>query len=92
MLMHYFPIKNIHEKTRLHCGQALCRCFWELANCDEQHSTIRLTRAARQHLLLYAALSQTAESDRFWHIYPKHHLFVHVAEDQSKPCTALELR
>ena len=46
-----------------------------------QNSPARLTTYARQHLILYDYLSKTSGNELMYHIYPKHHLFCHVAMD-----------
>ena len=84
MLKTYFACESPRDQARLHCGQALCRCYYYLRNWDaEENPTEGLERAARQHLILYADLSYTATDEKCWRLMPKHHLMVHVSAGQT---------
>jgi hypothetical protein len=85
MLKRFFPARNDREQLRLDCCQALCRCYLEMRTWSDG-SSARLERFARQHLLLYVQLGDIAGADSlFWWLYPKHHLFVHVASTKANP-------
>ena len=79
MLERFFSCDSPHEVLRYQCTGAMCRVYLEL-NTWTTDSTQQLARHARQHLLLYHQLEQSATSDRYWHMYPKHHVMVHVCE------------
>eukprot|EP00959_Pyramimonas_sp_CCMP1952_P082401 1721718-Pyramimonas_sp.AAC.1 len=53
---------------------------------DPDSSHVRIGLAARQHLSMYSELHSEAkrlnDDTVFWKLYPKHHVFVHCAEDQ----------
>ena len=56
-------------------------CCQELAAWGATNSPTRLAQAARQHLLLYCELNQSATKNWAWNLFPKHHLFIHLAEE-----------
>ena len=86
MLQLFFPSKNSHEEMRLHCCQALVRCYLELKRWVDDKSPSNLERNARQHLVLYAELGRSMSvGSLFWNLYPKHHLFVHVSNTRANP-------
>lgn len=81
MLEHCFPTDTLYAKTRLLCVGHLCKCYAELDNwVDGGESRLRLASHARKHVVLYQELSRLSTDELMWHMYPKHHLFVHVAE------------
>ena len=85
MLQRFFPADNARALLREQCCQALCRCYLELRGWSAE-SPRRLERAARQHLLLYVQLGDLEEEGSLrWHLYPKHHLFVHVSVTDTNP-------
>ena len=85
MLQTFSLAANEREQLRLHCCQALCRCYLELKTWGEGSSR-RLEVAARQHLILYTQLGNLGgPGSLFWHLYPKHHLFVHVTQSETNP-------
>ena len=80
MLRTCFPLVSPHEQTRYQCLAALHRCYMELGTWTPKSSPERLCRNARQHLLLYCQLRAEATNDLLWCLFPKHHLFIHLAE------------
>ena len=69
-----------HQKLRLHCVSALVSVYAEIKNwVSDGSSAARVADLGRRHLLLYRELHDTRASDRFWRIYPKHHIFAHTA-------------
>ena len=86
MLADAFPPDSALAQVRLDCCKALCRCYYELRNWMALEPPARLEKAGRQHLLLYKELHNNAGADsRYWHMYPKHHLFIHVCDVQVNP-------
>jgi len=73
-----------HEHRRLHCLQALCRCYDEINAWVPDTSRDRLGSAARQFVTLYSELTVQAfaydPSGLSYRLYPKFHLLVHCAE------------
>ena len=82
MLRNVFDAGGRYEQTRLHCLEALSRALDELTRWDPALSGDRLELAARQHLLLYVELRRMSDTDVAWHVYPKHHLWVHCSARQ----------
>ena len=73
--------KDEYEHLRYNCVQSLSACYNEIANwVSDGSSRARLGKYARQHLLLYGELSKKTPKGR-WHLIPKHHLFLHLAEE-----------
>ena len=71
MLKKFFSCQSEHELNRLHCGQALRRCYAELRNWSYVDSPRKLEKAASRHLILYSCLSQEAlqnDNTLCWHI------------------------
>ena len=83
MLVECFPHSSERLELRLRCCQSLCRCYYELRNWCSVESPARLELSARQHLLLYKELG--GDNERYWHIYPKHHMFLHVSIATTNP-------
>ena len=85
MLADYFPARDEAEQVRLHCCQALCRCYLELRRWADG-SPGRLELAARQFLMLYVQRSDMEpEGSMMWRVYPKHHLMAHVSNVDTNP-------
>ena len=85
ILQRFFPCAGGREELRLRCCQAMCRCYMELKRWTDE-SPRRLELAARQCLLLYVQLGDMEEEgSRMWHVYPKHHMFAHVANVEYNP-------
>ena len=86
MAQQFFPCApGSREKIRLRCCQAMCRCYMELKRWTDE-SPRQLELAARQCLLLYVSLGNMEEVGYLmWHVYPKHHLFAHVATVETNP-------
>ena len=80
-LLNLFDKTSDHAILRAQCVDALQRCYEELAAWDPANSPTRLAQAARQHLILYTELRRTATRDWAWSLFPKHHLFIHLAEE-----------
>jgi hypothetical protein len=80
MLANAFKLDTPRAKVRLHCVEALLRCYRELDQWqDGGVSCHRLLTSARQHLLLYVELNK-GSAPHMWQLYPKHHQFIHVVE------------
>ena len=63
------------------CATALLKVYEEMEPTtwqDDGSSTAKVADLGRQHLLLYAQLSEASADDTKWRVYPKHHLFAHV--------------
>ena len=85
MLVDYFPAQTEAEQIRLHCCQAMCRCYLEMRRWADG-SPRRLETAARQCLMLYVQRSDMEpDGSRKWKVYPKHHLMVHVSTVDTNP-------
>ena len=80
MLARCFAIETAHDRLRYHCVDALYRCYAELETWCPEQSPHRLAKHARQHLLLFVELRKQCTDPLLWNLYPKHHLFAHVAE------------
>ena len=84
MLLHCFGLDSAHAQLRFDCLGQLSNCYvlikeWK----DDGECCIALAKAARAHLILYKQLKQQRSDSRTWDLKPKHHLFVHCAEDRS---------
>ena len=80
MLAKCFSLETPHEILRFQCVDALYKCYQELDDWVPSESPHRLGVLARQHLLLYSRLCAESAGDLVWNLFPKHHLFAHVAE------------
>ena len=76
-----FGKTSAHALLRFQCVDALYRCYQEMDQWDTAKSPARLAQAARQHLLLYCELRMSATKENSWQLFPKHHLFIHLAEE-----------
>ena len=83
MLDTCFSKASSHEAFRFQCVDALWRCYTEMEQWDPDYSPSRLSQAARQHLLLYCELNKETGDQNLWRLYPKHHLFVDLAEEST---------
>ena len=81
MLQKCFEVATPYEVKRLQCLEAMCKIYEEMASWVQGVSHIKLQKLARQHLVLYTSLSNGATDSLCWHLYPKHHLFLHVVEN-----------
>ena len=79
LLKHYFPCVSGHAQLRLNCCIALRDCYDEFKIWDEQ-SPWKLGTYTRRFLTLYRRLDLSTPINQ-WHMYPKHHLLIHIAED-----------
>ena len=90
MLKMFFPPKNRHQELRLRCVENLSKFYDVLGAPWDAASGPLAAKYARLHLSFYSDLSREALStlDHHstgwlrWRLYPKHHLFIHVVEDQ----------
>jgi hypothetical protein len=80
MLLNHFPLQSPHEHLRFQCVDAMHKVYLELSNWVDGVSAARLGHFGRQHLILYSELAKRTSDDRCWHLYPKHHQFIHVVE------------
>ena len=81
MLSCYFPLQSLHELLRFQCVDVLHKVYLEMfAWNPDGSSSERLGHVGRQHLALYSELAKTTADDMLWHLYPKHHQFVHAIE------------
>lgn len=80
MLEHCFERDTEYTRQRFHCVDYLCKCYEELKAWSAETSRLTLATYARRHLILYQNLGRLCGSDLRWRVYPKHHLFIHVAE------------
>ena len=79
LLRELVPAATAHEVLRLQCVQALLKVYAELDSWKtDGSSSATVSEWGRRHLLLYRELHDARTSDRFWRVYPKHHLFCHV--------------
>ena len=62
---------------------ALYRCYTELDDWNPMHSTARLGRLAKEHLMLYCELRKESKSEFLWKLMPNHHLLIHMAEEST---------
>jgi len=90
----YMTPKNDYQRMRLHCVQHLDDFYQELIDWVPGISNARCATLARRHLTLYAELGQVHLAANDWQDkgwfkyrwYPKHHLFIHIVEDQIATC------
>ena len=84
--MHYMlgnlcDLTTEHQTLRYNCVTALLKVYEEMEPTAWQNdgsSTAKIADLGRQHLLLYAQLSEASADDTKWRRYPKHHLFAHA--------------
>ena len=92
LLTEYFPPEDEYEHIRLQCVQAMNNVYKELYSWDPVLSPARISEFGRKHCLLYGELQRRSlERPRRgvttrWHIYPKHHQFLHIVEEQVYEC------
>ena len=80
LLLNCFSMESDHAANRFHCVQALHECYQEMEAWDPRSSPARLGVLARRHLLLWATLKAETTDPLMWCLYPKHHLWLHTAE------------
>ena len=86
------PPKNAHGELRLNCARQLHLMYLELEKPWGPSVAEAVGAFGRQHCLLYSELAMEAIRNPsygdgvwvLWRIYPKHHMFLHVVEDQIK--------
>ena len=84
MLLHCFDRGTAHEQLRFDCLDQLNNCYLQIKDWqDDGECCIALAKAARQHLILYKQLMQERADPKVWDLKPKHHLFLHCAEDRN---------
>ena len=83
ILSNLVPLASPHEKTRQQRVMHLAAVYAELQNWTEG-SGAKIAEHGRRHCLLYAEMGRRAEQDPWvvWRVYPKHHLFLHIVEEQ----------
>ena len=94
ILKNLMPPTTPHEVLRLQCCQSINDIYVELRQWDQRLSPPKVAKLARTHIILYAELCREAlDGGHFvangWHaykMYPKHHLFVHLMEEQTAAC------
>ena len=84
ILAHWCPLDNPHNILRLHCVEALCRCYAEVDTWAPD-SGERLGKCGRQFVALYCELRRSATDDWRWKLSPKFHLFIHLCEKGENP-------
>ena len=88
ILERIFPPTTEYQRLRFDCLHAMHLFYKALprSKVDDGHPEFmssKLGRLARQHLTLYNELANHSSRYRLWdayRVYPKHHLFVHLAE------------
>ena len=75
-----FPLESEHQQTRFHCVSAIHEAYREMEQWDPRTSPSRLGDCARRHLILWAALKEGCDDPLRWCLYPKHHMWLHCAE------------
>jgi hypothetical protein len=84
MLQNFFPKQSPREVLRLHCLESLNKMYSLMENWTPS-SRVELPIVGRQHMALYAEVARPFARDTEWirwRIYPKHHLAIHLLEDQ----------
>lgn len=81
LFMHIQPAQGSYETMRFHCLEALY-LFYEAVKARD---SLGYGKLARKHVMLYCELAKARhyvpfEYCRYRH-YPKHHLFIHLAEE-----------
>ena len=83
-----FPIETPHQQLRTQCLRALHDVYVHMVKWGPESRKLISTRV-RQHVILYSELAKEALAKigptqhwLFWRMYPKHHLILHVCEDQ----------
>ena len=81
VLLHCVEITSAHAVLRFNCINELYNCYCELDKWTVD-SPRRLAVSARHHLMLFVQLHEktNAADSLLWHLLPKHHLFIHLAE------------
>ena len=76
-----FPLGTPHAATRFSCIDNLFLCYHEMDHwVDGGSSSANLARFGRRHLLLYCDMGRlVGEESLLWPLYPKHHVFGHLA-------------
>jgi hypothetical protein len=89
MLEFLLPIETEHQRMRFTYVNLLRQVYTELEHNNwNESSAARVFTLGRKHVLMYCALScRHAEINRHrsweqWRMYPKHHQFLHILEDQ----------
>ena len=82
VLTNCFDMSSEHAILRYHCVDALNSCYEEFKDWKGNgESSRRLGQFARRHVVLRCELRSQAESERVWCMFPKHHIFIHAAEN-----------
>ena len=81
--------KTLCHGARTNKFEALNNIYVEMKNWDQATSPAKIAELGRKHCILYAELSSeqirlhSAAAWRFWRLYPKHHMFIHIVEEQT---------
>jgi hypothetical protein len=84
MLENFFPKATLLELTRYQCVQSLNDIYKTMESWGPG-SVETIGRLGRQHVILYSQLGMTYSLCKpwvFWRLYPKHHLMLHLLEEQ----------
>ena len=77
------PVKQL----RLDCMQSMLNCYDEMQQWTAD-SPANMVTFSNRHIRQYIALnSLSADPDMYWKFYPKHHLFLHLAESGLNPAS-----
>ena len=79
MLQLYFPSQSTREEIRFQCMKALNGVYEEFKVWTDASPSI-VAKLARRHVLLYHELGCLNSDPRYWHMYSKHHIFIHACE------------
>ena len=91
MLAHLFNRDTTHEQLRFDCVNSLHKMYTELEGRSwGPEVAARVASLGRGHVILYAELAREFLDARghlesgwvLWRMFPKHHLFLHVVEDE----------
>ena len=81
MLATCFHLRTEHQRMRLQCTDALLECYKVMDEWESCASpSLDLALAGRRFLLLCRSLCDSSADPRRWHMYPKHHMVVHLVE------------
>lgn len=83
MLERCFGLEDERNRMMYNCLQHLQDCYAQLSDWKSDGiSTRLLATAARKHLILYAELGHGRADMYSWRCFPKHHMFIHAAENR----------
>ena len=80
-MMRFFDTQSAHATLRYQCVNALCLVCAQMDRWQDGGGVpFCIARWGRKHIMLYAELSSNSDCSNSWHMYPKHHVVVHVVE------------